>query len=143
MSKVVVAATQMSCDWNTAATLDRAEQLVRRAAAKGAQVVLLQELFETPYFCIEHDTAYFKLARPLGGNVTIGRFADLARELGIVLPVSWFESAGETYFNSIAVIEVLKGEPKGELKEIRHETSFRGARLQGIRACSGVTLMIP
>ena len=64
----------MACDWNTAANLDRAEQLVREAAASGAQVVLLQELFETPYFCKDENEEYLSLARSVEDNPVLERF---------------------------------------------------------------------
>ena len=55
MSELVFAATQMACDWNKDGNLDRAEQAVREAADLGAQIILLQELFETPYFCKDEE----------------------------------------------------------------------------------------
>jgi N-carbamoylputrescine amidase len=102
---VTVAATQMACTWDTAANLDRAESLVRRAAGQGAQVVLLQELFETPYFCPDQKQSLFALARPFEGNALVARFADLAKELGVVLPVSFFERANNAHYNSIAIAD--------------------------------------
>lgn len=102
---VKVAATQMACGPDADANLDRAEALVRRAAAEGAQVVLLQELFETPYFCKDQDAALFALARPVDGNPVIARFADLARELSVVLPFSFFEAAHNAHFNSLVMID--------------------------------------
>ena len=102
---ITVAATQMPCDWDIAANVARAEGLVREAAAAGADVVLIQELFETPYFCIEQDPKHLALARGVADSKTIARFADLARELEVVLPVSWFERAGQAYFNSVAMID--------------------------------------
>ncbi|HSE73929.1 MAG TPA: nitrilase-related carbon-nitrogen hydrolase, partial [Dongiaceae bacterium] len=53
--QLTVAATQMACDWDIDANIARAERLARKAADQGANVILLQELFETPYFCIEQD----------------------------------------------------------------------------------------
>jgi N-carbamoylputrescine amidase len=103
--EVTVAATQMACSWDTAANLDRAEGLVRRAAADGAQVILLQELFETPYFCKDQDPKHFALARPFADNATIARFAVLAAELGVVLPISFFERANQAHFNSLAMLD--------------------------------------
>ena len=61
---VTVAVTQMACVDDAAVNADRAEALVREAAAKGANVVLLQELFETPYFCKTERTEFFALAKP-------------------------------------------------------------------------------
>ena len=105
MRKVVVAATQMAASWDIAANLARAEQTVRDAARAGAQIVLLQELFETPYFCIDQNPAHLALAQPYENHPWLGRFAALARELSIVLPVSFFERAGQTQFNSIAIFD--------------------------------------
>jgi N-carbamoylputrescine amidase len=100
-----VAATQFACGWDRGANIDRAEDLVRRAARDGAQVILLQELFETSYFCIEQDSRHLRLATPLSGNAAVKRMAQLARELNVVLPVSFFEHAGQAYFNTVAVID--------------------------------------
>lgn len=102
---VTVAATQFACGWDLAANLARAEQLVREAAGRGAQVILLQELFETPYFCIEQDTRHLALATRLEDNAAVRRLAPLARELGVVLPVSFFERAGQVFYNSIAIVD--------------------------------------
>ncbi|MEY4956125.1 MAG: hypothetical protein RL409_382 [Gemmatimonadota bacterium] len=105
MTTVTVAATQFACGGDRAANLDRAEALVRRAASQGANVILVQELFETPYFCIEHDTRYFDLALPIAENPAVRRFASLARELGVVLPVSVFERAGAAFYNTVAMVD--------------------------------------
>jgi N-carbamoylputrescine amidase len=103
--EVSVAATQMSCGWDRDANIAHAERLVRAAAAEGAQVILLPELFETPYFCIEQDSRHLRLATALDDNPAIRRFSIVARELGVVLPVSFFEHAGPAYFNSIAIVD--------------------------------------
>jgi N-carbamoylputrescine amidase len=105
MSKLCFAATQMACDWNTAGNLDRAEQLVREAAGKGAQVILLQELFETPYFCKDEEEQNFSLARSVVGNEVLERFQALAAELEVVLPVSFYERSNNNFFNSLAMID--------------------------------------
>jgi N-carbamoylputrescine amidase len=102
---VKVAATQFACDWDRAGNLAKAERLVRAAAAQGAQIILLQELFETPYFCIEQDTRHLALATALHDSAVVRRFAALAGELGVVLPISFFEKAGQAYFNSIAIAD--------------------------------------
>jgi N-carbamoylputrescine amidase len=102
---VTFAATQMACSWELEENLDRAEGLVREAAALGAQVVLLQELFETPYFCIDQDARHFDLARPIPLHPTVERFRRLAGELGVVLPVSVFERAGQVFFNAMVMID--------------------------------------
>jgi len=102
---VTVAAVQLACDWDSEANIARAERHVRAAAAAGAQIVLLPELFETPYFCIEQDTRHLALARPLEESRAVQQFRDVARELKVVLPVSFFERAHLAYFNSVAVID--------------------------------------
>lgn len=105
MRKVVVAATQMSCTWDREATLAKAEKLVRKAALKGANIILLQELFETPYFCQRHDFEYMDLATTPEENPAVKRFQEVAKELDVVIPVSFFERAGNAAFNSIAIID--------------------------------------
>jgi N-carbamoylputrescine amidase len=102
---VTFAATQMACGWELEENLDRAEGLVREAASVGANVVLLQELFATPYFCIDEDPRHFALARPVEGHPTVERFRRLATELEVVLPVSVFERAGQVFFNTVVVID--------------------------------------
>jgi N-carbamoylputrescine amidase len=102
---VTFAATQFACSEHAAENLGRAERLVREAAGRGAQVILLQELFETPYFCKDHLASHFDLARPVAGNPVLERFQRLARELGVVLPFSFFERANNAYFNSLAMID--------------------------------------
>ncbi len=102
---VIVAATQFACDWDVDANIARAERHVREAAAHGAQVVLLPELFETPYFCIEQDVRHLALARPLEENRAVAHFRHVARELGVVLPISFFEREGRAFFNSAAVLD--------------------------------------
>jgi N-carbamoylputrescine amidase len=103
--RVTVAATQMHCTWEIEGNVDRAEALIRNAAEEGAQIVLVQELFETPYFCIDSQARHFELAHPLKDQPTVQRFQALARERELVLPVSFFEQAGPTYYNAVAVID--------------------------------------
>ena len=105
MRIVTVAATQFACSWDLPANVDRAEALVRHAAGQGAHIILVQELFAAPYFCITQRPEYLALARPVAGHPLILRFSALARELGVVLPCSFFEKAGQAYFNSVALID--------------------------------------
>jgi len=105
MNKVTLAATQMTCGWDVGANVARAEKLIREAAARGANIVLIQELFETPYFCKDHQPRHFELARPLEGHPTVEHFRGLARELAVVLPVSVFERAGNVFFNSLVMVD--------------------------------------
>jgi N-carbamoylputrescine amidase len=102
---VTLAATQMACSWDIEANVDKAEELVRLSARRGAHVVLLQELFQTPYFCIDEDSRHLDLARPLDSHPTIARMQRLAAELEVVIPVSFFERAGRVFFNSLAMID--------------------------------------
>lgn len=103
--KLTLAATQFACVERPATNLDRAEGLVRDAASRGAGLVLLQELFTAPYFCKRQDPAHFAHAMPAQGHPVIARFSDLARELGVVLPISFFEKAGQSHFNSVAIVD--------------------------------------
>ena len=103
--QVTVAATQFACGWELAANIERAEQLVREAHGRGAQVVLLQELFATPYFCIEQDPSYLRLAESADDSPLLRRFGALAAQLEVVLPISFFERAGNVYFNSLAMFD--------------------------------------
>lgn len=105
-----VAASQFACTWDLPANADRAEMLVRAAAARGARLILLQELFATPYFCIEQNIAHLSLAAPAAGHPLLRRFGALARELQVVLPISFFERQGSAYFNSIAIFDADGGE---------------------------------
>ncbi|HEX8782474.1 MAG TPA: nitrilase-related carbon-nitrogen hydrolase, partial [Steroidobacteraceae bacterium] len=102
---VTVAAIQMACGWDRQANITRAERLVRDAAARGAQIILLPELFETPYFCIEQDVRHLALAHELARDPAVQHFSGVARELGVVLPISFFEHAGAARFNSIAILD--------------------------------------
>jgi N-carbamoylputrescine amidase len=103
--KVTVAATQFACAPDRIHNLQTAERMVRAAQAKGAQIILLPELFETPYFCKDHDTAYFDLALPIADNPAVQRLRQVAKELQVVLPVSVFERDAQRFFNSVAMID--------------------------------------
>ena len=105
MREVTVAATQMACTWDVDANIERAMGLVREAASRGANIVLIQELFETPYFPAEEREDRFELAKPFDGHPTIQKMSALARELEVVLPVSFFERAGNAHFNSLAIVD--------------------------------------
>ena len=95
----------MSVGQDRAESLAKAEKLIRRAAGEGANIILIQELFETPYFCQDQLPENFELARPVEGNEGIAQFQALARELNVVLPFSFFERANQAYFNSVAMID--------------------------------------
>ena len=142
MSKITVAATQMACSWDREANVARAEKLIREAARRGANVVLIQELFETPYFCKDHAARYFDLAKPLEGHPAVEHFRGLARELDVVLPVSVFEHANNAFYNSVVMVdaggEVLGSYRKSHIPEghgLSREILFLAGRhrLQGVR----------
>lgn len=103
--KINIACTQMACSWETEDNLERAESLIRQAASAGANIILLQELFETPYFCIDVQDRHFDLARTLESNTTLQRFQNLSKELGVVLPISFFEQAGSVFYNSVVIFD--------------------------------------
>jgi len=105
MRNVTLAATQMACGWDIESNLQHAEALVREAAGRGANIILIQELFATPYFCQDQNPEFFVHAHPFEANPLIARFARLAGELDLVLPVSYFEKAGKAFFNSVAIID--------------------------------------
>ena len=117
MRQVTLAATQMSVGQDRAESLAKAEKLIRRAAGEGANIILIQELFETPYFCQDQLPENFELARPVEGNEGIAQFQALARELNVVLPFSFFERANQAYFNSVAMIDA-----DGELLGVYRKT---------------------
>jgi N-carbamoylputrescine amidase len=103
--KVTVAAMQFACGWDIGKNIATAERLVREAAARGAQIILIQELFETPYFCIEQDSRHLRVATTVADNRAIRHFAPIARDLGVVLPISFFEKANNSFFNSVAILD--------------------------------------
>ncbi len=103
--KVVVAAIQMACSWEVSENIKKAEGLVRDAAAKGAQIILLQELFERQYFPQKEKMEFFQFASPLEDNQAVNHFKSVAKELEVVLPVSFFERSNNAYFNSVAIID--------------------------------------
>ncbi|MEK3771940.1 N-carbamoylputrescine amidase [Paenibacillus sp. FSL R5-0887] len=105
MRNVKVAATQMSCSSNIEENISKAEILVREAAAQGAQIILLQELFETPYFCQKEKADYYAYATELEHNKAINHFKAVAKELQVVLPISFYEKKNYARYNSLAVID--------------------------------------
>ncbi len=103
--ELVVAVAQMRCGSDRADNLDRAETLVRRAAGEGARLVLLQEFFETPYFPQDQIPENLELAAPVADHPTLERFGALAAELGVVLPISFFERANMARYNAVMVFD--------------------------------------
>ena len=105
MREVTVAATQMACSNDTDKNVSNAEKLVRQAASKGAQIILIQELFEPQYFCMDQKEELFELSKPFDNHPTIKKFSELAKELKVVLPVSFFEKANRAHYNSVAIVD--------------------------------------
>jgi len=103
--RIIVAATQMSCSWELKDNMTKAKKIIHEAAKKGANIILLQELFQTPYFCIEYDEKIFRLAKPFENNEVINEMSEIAKRLNVVLPISYFEKGNNAYYNSIAVID--------------------------------------
>ena len=102
--KVKVAATQMTCSWELEDNINKAKNIIKNAANQGANIILLQELFQTPYFCIEYDENIFRLAKEFENNPLLKEMANIAKQLNVVLPISYFEKTNNVYFNSIAII---------------------------------------
>ena len=105
MREVTVAATQMACSNETDKNVSNAEKLVRQAASEGAQIILIQELFESQYFCMDQKEELFELSKPFENHPTIKKFSELAKELKVVLPVSFFEKANRAHYNSVAIVD--------------------------------------
>lgn len=105
IQQVSLAAVQFACSWDREENWATAERLVREAAGRAANIVLLPELFETPYFCAAQNQTYFKLASPAAGHPAVAHFQRLAKELGVVIPVSIFERAGTAFFNSVLIVD--------------------------------------
>ena len=105
MRTIAFAAAQFACVADSRANIEKAKYLAVEAADLGAKVVLLQELFATPYFCQEQSPAHFQLAAPVEDHPLLAEMAALAKDLKVVLPVSFFERAGQAFFNAVAMID--------------------------------------
>ncbi|HCG5113106.1 TPA: N-carbamoylputrescine amidase [Vibrio parahaemolyticus] len=106
MSKVVkFAALQLTKSWDLEDNLAKAKNAICEAAQNGANVILPQELFAAPYFCKKQEAKYFELAEETANSHLIQEMSALAKELGVVIPVSYFEKAGNTFFNSLVMID--------------------------------------
>ena len=105
MREVTVAAVQMPCEADTAANVERASDLVRTAANCGANIVLVQELFEMPYPGKAEEPGVFDHAKPIDGHPAVAQMRELAAELGVVLPVSVFERANNAHYNSLVMVD--------------------------------------
>lgn len=105
MTTLKVATTQMRCSWDVQANVDKAKNLIRQAADCGAKIILLQELFERKYFPQQQKPAYMDFATELENDVAVTELQKLAKELHVVLPVSFFEKKNTNRYNSLTVID--------------------------------------
>lgn len=105
MRNVTIAAVQMQCSISVSENIEKADEMVRRVAQQGAQVILLPELFERPYFCQERRYEYYAFAKPVLENDAVRHFLSVAKELEIVIPVSFYEKDGCTLYNSVAMVD--------------------------------------
>lgn len=104
MREVTIAAIQMSCSRDVKENIEKAAKLIRAAAEAGAQIILPSELFERQYFCQERRYDYYDYAKPLSENDAVQSMKALAKELEVVIPVSFYEAGeGRQLFNSVAV----------------------------------------
>ena len=107
-----VAAIQATLSQDMQANIDKVSDLIREAAAKGAEIILPSELFCDHYFCKVQDEKFFATAYPWAEHPAVVQLGDLARELGVVIPVSIYEKDGPEYYNSIVIIDA-DGTPLG------------------------------
>lgn len=105
MREVTVAAIQMQMVAEVSENIRKAEKLVREAAGQGAQVILLPELFERPYFCQQRQYEFYDYAMSMEDNPAVQHFQAIARELAVVMPISFYEKDGTRLFNSIAMLD--------------------------------------
>lgn len=103
--KIKVAITQMACSANYEKNVEQAINMVKKCAEKGANIVLLQELFSSLYFCQVEDYDKFELAEERKSSKLISTFKEVAKKYNVVLPISFFEKSGANYFNSLVVID--------------------------------------
>ncbi len=105
MRNVTVCAVQMSCNGSREENIKKAQDMAKEAAGKGANIILLPELLETPYFCQEKRYDYYSLAAPVSENPAVLAFQETAKECHAVIPVSFYEKAGTCLYNSVAVLD--------------------------------------
>lgn len=102
---VTVAAMQMACSWDREENLEKAAGIIRQAAAAGAQIILPQEMFSQHFFAfMDWKSEYFALSESIDGP-TVSYMRKLAKELGVVIPVNFFERANNAYYNTLAIVD--------------------------------------
>lgn len=105
MRKVTIGTVQMRCSVSREENIEKAVQMAEQAAEAGANVILLPELFERPYFCQERRYEYYNYAEAMTENLAVKRFCETAKKLSAVIPVSFYERDGNCLYNSAAVID--------------------------------------
>ena len=110
----------MACCADAGINIANAEKLIREAASQGANIILIQELFQTQYFAQVVDYDNLSIAKPVEGNPVLKRFSELAKELDVVLPISFFEESGCCRFNSVMMIRTADGTSHGDIQENAH-----------------------
>lgn len=105
MREVKIAAVQMNSSWDIGQNIKKAEGFVGKAAQEGANIVLLPELFATPYFCQVENPEFYKLARTVEESELIRHFQNVAKKNNVVIPVSFYEKCNQAYFNTVAVVD--------------------------------------
>lgn len=105
MREITVAAVQMRMGKTAEENIQKADRMVREAAKAGTNLVLLPELFERPYFCQERRYEYYHYAAPVRENAAVLHFQKVAKELSVVIPVSFYEKDNNRLYNSVAVID--------------------------------------
>ena len=148
MKNIKIAALQFSCCSQVQENIDKAETMVREAASNGANLILLPELFERPYFCQEKRYDYYDYALPLTENPAVRRFQAVAGELGVVIPVSFYERDVQRLFNSIAMIDadgpisrtiIFIRKNSISLREIRDSKSLKHVLEPSASASAGIS----
>ena len=151
MRNIKIAALQFSCCSQVQENIDKAETMVREAASNGANLILLPELFERPYFCQEKRYDYYDYALPLTENPAVRRFQAVAGELGVVIPVSFYERDVQRLFNSIAMIDAdgsilgvyrkthIPDDHSISLREIRDSKSLKHVLEPSASASAGIS----
>lgn len=105
MRNVTIGAVQMKCSTAVKENIEKADAMVREAAGRGANIILLPELFERQYFCQERRYENYAFAKPVLENEAVRHFCRTAKELGVVLPISFYEKDGCSLYNSVAMID--------------------------------------
>lgn len=103
--EITIAAIQMQMSTSVEDNIKKADQMVREAVSKGAKLVLLPELFERPYFCQERRYDYYVFAKSVEENDAVAHFKEVAKELKVVIPVSFYERDNNRLYNSVAMID--------------------------------------